>query len=316
MFESLYNVARPRIGHTNPFPALEGFPSGMDACKWGLTDLYPEDEAILRTAITNKQVFDTRWAGCKKEIRSFRMISDGNVLTIMASAEMDDFDDLIYDAMDTEEELTEEQIEMLHDFWYDSPEVTTETESETTIELTTYDAAMEALAKLEDENEKHLNRCFEVVKEWVKYVLNMTKEEKPMKKSELIRTHRAVLIDTMVDRYHTVLECGGSVQYKIYLWSDGEIECQEGPQGDNGWLQARDAEPRDLYYVTTVAAPFFDPWDLADHAAPDDEDERETERREIIEWAVDDYRENGADAALDAAIEEAEQQEEEDEYYN
>lgn len=127
-----------------------------------------------------------------------------------------------------------------------------------------------------------------------------------MKTSELIRKHAETIKDTMVARYKTVLECNGSVQYKIYIWDDGEIECQEGPQGDNSYLVPRSGEARDLYYICTVSAPFFDAWDLTDHAAPEDENERETERAEIITWAVDEYRENGADAAISAALEAAE----------
>lgn len=137
------------------------------------------------------------------------------------------------------------------------------------------------------------------------------KGETKMKKSEVIKRYYGDIRDAMVERYRTVLECSGSVQYKIYVWEDGEIECQEGPQGDNAYLAPRSGEPRDLYYIGTIAAPYFDPWDLSDHAAPDDEDERETERREIIDWAVDEYRESGADALIDAAIDAAEQDESE-----
>ena len=140
---------------------------------------------------------------------------------------------------------------------------------------------------------------------------DIMKGETKMKKSEIIRKYAGDTRDAMVERYRTVLECNGSVQYKVYVWEDGEIECQEGPQGDNGYLAPRSGESRELYYIGTVSAPYFDPWDLTDHAAPDNEDERETERQEIIDWAVDDYRENGADALIDAAIETAEQEEDE-----
>ena len=168
--DSLANIAKDWFGHPNPFSALPGFCSGRYACKWGLTDLYPEDEKILREAIENRRIFDTGWAGCQKEIRSFRIISDGKVITIMANADMDEFDDLIYDVMDTEVELTEEQLETLHELWVDSPEMSTYAESEKTVPVTTYEDAMEILSNLEDANETQLKEWSNVVKSWVKEV--------------------------------------------------------------------------------------------------------------------------------------------------
>lgn len=170
MLNSLASIARDTIARKNPFPSLPGFPSNEYACKWGLTDLYPEDEKILRGAIENRKTFDTGWVGCKKEIRDFRMISDGKVLTIQTSAAMDDFDELIYDALDDDTELTDDQIEELNDYWNESLDMSTETESEATIPVTTYESAMEVMSKMEDENDKQLEEWFEIVKSWVKEV--------------------------------------------------------------------------------------------------------------------------------------------------
>ena len=169
-YESLANIAKDTIVRKNPFPALEGFPSNEYAAKWGLTDLYPEDEKILRNAIDTRMTFDTGWVGCKKEIRWFRMISDGKVLTIQSSAEMDDFDDLIYDAMDEEIEITDDQVEELHEYWYESMDMDTSTGSEVTIPLTTYEDAMKVLDKMEDQDAAQLDSWFEVIKVWVKEV--------------------------------------------------------------------------------------------------------------------------------------------------
>ena len=47
------------------------------------------------------------------------------------------------------------------------------------------------------------------------------------------------------------------------------------PQGSNAWLKPRDHETRDLFEVTTVGYPCFDPWDCTSDPIPDDEDERE-----------------------------------------
>jgi hypothetical protein len=170
MLKSLADIAKDTIAKKNPFPSLPGFPSNEYCAHWGLTDLYPEDEKILRNAIDNRKTFDTGWVGCKKEIHYFRMISDGNVLTIQTSAEMDEFDDLVYDAMDEEVELTDDQLIELEEYWIDS-DISNYTESETTIPVTTYEDAMTIVSKMEDHDEEQLREWFEVVREWVKEVL-------------------------------------------------------------------------------------------------------------------------------------------------
>ncbi len=169
--DSLANIAKDTICRKNPFPPLDGLPSSADGCKWGLTDLYEEDERILRAAISERKTFDTGWVGCKKEIRSFRIISDGQKITIMASAEMDDFNDLIYDAAPDGTEFTDEQFAILDQFWCDDLEICSETMSERTVPLTTYEDAMSILSELEDANDRQLEGWFEVVRSWVADVL-------------------------------------------------------------------------------------------------------------------------------------------------
>lgn len=129
-------------------------------------------------------------------------------------------------------------------------------------------------------------------------------EDKKMTKIEVIKKYSDSIKNEMVDRYSSVLDSFGRIQYQIYIWDDGEIECLEGVQGDNSYLKAKDSETRNLYYVCTVSAPNFDPWDYSDHAAPDNETERETERTEIIDYLVDEYKQNLPDV-FDAIIEEA-----------
>ena len=50
----------------------------------------------------------------------------------------------------------------------------TETMSEETVPVTTYEAAMEILSKLENENDERLNSWFEVVKSWVQEVISLS----------------------------------------------------------------------------------------------------------------------------------------------
>ena len=127
-------------------------------------------------------------------------------------------------------------------------------------------------------------------------------EEKKMKDFEIVEKFRKAIAAEMIEKYRVVLNCSGRIQYKIYVWEDGEIESLEQPQGDTGYLKARDSEPRQLVYVATVSAPCFDPWDFADHSAPDSPEERETAEQAIIDSLVDGYRESVPDI-IDNAIE-------------
>ena len=126
-----------------------------------------------------------------------------------------------------------------------------------------------------------------------------------MKLSEIITNNYKAITEAMVSMYRTVLKSNGRIQYKIYIWDDGEIVCLEQVQGDNSYLLHIEMEPRALYYVTTIEQPNFDPWDSADHSAPDDEQEREAEEKEIIDWLVQEYETNVGDE-LDNIISEAE----------
>lgn len=131
-----------------------------------------------------------------------------------------------------------------------------------------------------------------------------------MKKSEVLLKYADEIKAVMTERYRTVLECDGKIQYKIYIWSDGAIEVLEGVQGDNFGLYRKSCEPRELYFVTTVSAAGFNPWDYVDSRdIPEDDAEREWMRKEIIEWAVGEY----AEAELANRIDEADLEEQEEE---
>lgn len=123
-----------------------------------------------------------------------------------------------------------------------------------------------------------------------------------MRDFEIVEKYRKVIAAEMVEKYRTVLDCAGKIQYRIYVWEDGEIESLEQVQGDCGYLKANDNEPRQLVYVTTISAPCFDPWDFSDHGAPDDPEEQEAEEREIIDYLVGEYEQTTSDV-IDSAIE-------------
>ena len=183
--ESLANKAKDTICSKNPFPKLD-LNEEFYVCKYGLTDLYPECEKVLREAIDSRKTFDTGWVDCKKEIRSFRIISDGKIMTIQVCSSMDDWPDLMDDALwaatGYEEEkynngLTDEQIDELTDYWNESYEMDTSATLEDTIPVSTYETTMEVIERLESETEKQLDEWFEIVKSWVNEIINRPESE-------------------------------------------------------------------------------------------------------------------------------------------
>jgi len=129
-------------------------------------------------------------------------------------------------------------------------------------------------------------------------------------KAEVLRAHEIELLDTMMDKYEQVLHSEGRVQYAIYIWEDGEIQCLEQAQGDNSYLQPRDNESRELYYVTTVGGQYVYLWDCSEVPPPDDSEERKEMENEIVGWLMDEYRDT-VDYVLDDIIAEAAWEEEE-----
>ena len=123
-----------------------------------------------------------------------------------------------------------------------------------------------------------------------------------MKKSEIIEKYRAKITEAMKSEYSDVLNSRGVYQCQIYIWDDGEIERLPGPNGDNSWLQPNDCEERELFYVTTVKEPNFDPWMVTDERIPEDDAERETKEKELIDYVFESY---DPDAILDQVIEQA-----------
>ena len=124
-----------------------------------------------------------------------------------------------------------------------------------------------------------------------------------MTRKEVIEANREKLADKMRNLYRDVLDCDGRIEYSVYIWDDGEIETLEQTQGGNGWLKPKEWEDRKLFFVATIDSPFFDPWDCYPDPKPEDEEEAETIRNEIIDECVDDY---DPDCYIDLAIEEDE----------
>ena len=130
-----------------------------------------------------------------------------------------------------------------------------------------------------------------------------------MKKSEAIKKYWENIKKQLPDLYRAVLDSDGRIQYDVYVWENGEVQILEDVQGSTAYLKPKDMEPRELFYVTRIELPNFDPWDYSDHATPDDPEEREAERSEITYWLLEEYSRNLPDL-LDSILTGAEQEEE------
>lgn len=129
-----------------------------------------------------------------------------------------------------------------------------------------------------------------------------------MKTSEAIKKYQPEIMETMSEKYRYVLESEGRLQYKIYVWEDGVIECLEGVQCDNCYLQAKDHETRTLFYICTVSAPGFNIWDASGESAPENEQEAEEMAKSVIDACMEEYTDSLPDV-VDALIHEAEDDE-------
>ena len=131
-----------------------------------------------------------------------------------------------------------------------------------------------------------------------------------MTRSEIIRENWGTIAEEMTRLYDLVLTYEGRILYRLYIWEDGELERLEDVPGSNTWLQPRDAEPRALFYVTTISAPNWSPWDvLGISPMEDDAEDRDIAIDEAKQLELDAYAESVPDV-LDAIIEEAEREEE------
>lgn len=80
-----------------------------------------------------------------------------------------------------------------------------------------------------------------------------------MKKSDLIRVHYDAIAAEFVKDYRAVLGSAGRIQYSVYIWEDGEIESQYAAQGDSFYLDDSEDDERRLFYLDTIASPFYRP---------------------------------------------------------
>lgn len=110
-----------------------------------------------------------------------------------------------------------------------------------------------------------------------------------MIQTETLELYKEEIKEKMVECYRDVLE-SPQIQLGIYIWSDGEFQILTDVQGGNSWLEKKDWEERDLFYVTTIKLdPGFDIWDWTCDPKPDDRTEAEKYEKELIDEFVSEY---------------------------
>jgi hypothetical protein len=161
---------------------------GLDACKWGVSDLYEEAEKNLRELLTYSGEFRTEWCDCKKELFSFRLWFTDNEIKVEVSQWMDDLYeqvDLIDDAIWALKssgykfgaELNEDDFENIRDMCFDAEIETEVMESKFIKRDSTYEEIMSTLNELADLTGKELDEYFEQVKSIVSYYSENCREK-------------------------------------------------------------------------------------------------------------------------------------------
>lgn len=162
--------------------------SGLDVCKWGVSDLYEDAEKNLRELLTYSGEFRTEWCDCKKELFSFRLWFTDSEIKVEVSQWMDDLYeqvDLIDDAIWALKisgykfgaELNEDDFEKIRDMCFDAGIETEVMESKFIKRDSTYEEIMSTLNELADLTGKELDEYFEQVKSVVSYYSEHCKEK-------------------------------------------------------------------------------------------------------------------------------------------
>lgn len=153
-------------------PSLMPLSDG-DIAHCGITDLYPEAKENLCALLANGQDFDTGWGSSKKEPISLRIVGAGEILQVSVCQEMDDFPEIIDDALaalgiDDLDDLSEADLTVVTDLIisdgaYENPVC----ETETLPRSSSYETVMETVSKLCDATDRSIKSSFDIVKLYV-----------------------------------------------------------------------------------------------------------------------------------------------------
>lgn len=160
---------------------------GLDACKWGVSDLYEEAEKNLRELMTYSGEFRTEWCSCKKELYSFRLWFHDDYIDVAVSQSMDDLydqydliDDAMWDLGKQNIELSDEEVDRIRELCMYSDVETEVAENEYIKRSSSYEDVMESLDRLADITDKTLKDHYERVKSIISYYLEVERYEKQL----------------------------------------------------------------------------------------------------------------------------------------
>lgn len=167
--------------------------SGTYAAKWGVTDLYEDEDKLLREAIASGEPFTTGWYGAKKEIEYALIVREvaGGPIRVEGRSIMDDGPDLVdtalwraaggndfcvsgWDALDKHGVVDDDAKYQLIDDICEACDLGENNLAEGEVELpatATYDEVMEALDKLIGEADASNTDWFNDTVEYCKLIL-------------------------------------------------------------------------------------------------------------------------------------------------
>jgi len=131
-----------------------------------------------------------------------------------------------------------------------------------------------------------------------------------MKRSEVIEKYEDKIIEEMRSAYDYCIGTEGRATEQIWIWDDGEIETICDVKPNTGWLKAKECEDRQLFYVLEVDGvnQGFSVWDTTCEPKPEDEEEAEAMKQELLQEMLDEY---DPYVQYNETLEEAKRQEEE-----
>lgn len=160
------------------YPENENLPGLEPGCPIGhfdFEDLRPGPKEILQRAIESKIPFDSGWHGTDHGFAYMRVQSDGRMMKLSVSQEMDDWPEVVTDCP-LGETLTEDEIDRLEILVY-SMGFTTSTSISIEIGWEPFERVMVRLNGMAGSTDALLEKNFDMLRQLVKEVVQ-SKEEK------------------------------------------------------------------------------------------------------------------------------------------
>lgn len=172
--EAIYAISTTDRGWKEP---IQYEIDGPYASHYGATDLYESIEKDLRKLVACGEPFKTCSLNSQKELYGWRMERTlaGGPISVTVNQWMDEGQDLVYDALPDDVELSDDQIDEILDAWIFGCDGASET-SETAVVPgdSSLDDILKKVTELLGETDSRLNEWFELMKGTVQeYLKNM-----------------------------------------------------------------------------------------------------------------------------------------------